>query len=97
MTEVSLFPTLSLSPDPKSASGLPFSTQQTQAQGDSQPPPPVKEDKQGMVQGGAEVKPSKDLVPLLGVPEGRVEGHEAHYVTKTTKARWDGKRLVKSP
>jgi len=47
-----------------------------------------------MVEGGAEVKPKKELVPLLGVPEGRVAGHEAHYVTKTTKARWDGKHLV---
>jgi len=43
-----------------------------------------------MVEGGTEVKPSKELVPLLCVPNDRVEGHEAHYVTKTTKARWDG-------
>ncbi len=49
-----------------------------------------------MVEGGTEVKPKKELVPLLGVPDERVEGHEAHYVTMTTKARWDGKRIVKS-
>lgn len=54
----------------------------------------MTEGKAGMVEGGTGVRPNKPLVPLLGVPEGRVEGHEAHYVTTTTKARWDGKRLV---
>ncbi len=33
-------------------------------------------------------KVPKELVPLLGVP-----GDEAHYVTKSTKARWDGELL----
>jgi hypothetical protein len=70
----------------------------TQKQDRPQPPPNVREEKKvDMVEGGSEVRPKKELVPLLGVPEGRVEGHEAHYVTKTTKARWDGKRLVYQP
>ena len=100
MTEVSPFPTLTLStdPSPKSASAIPFSTQQQtqeKEQANSQPQPDITEEKADMVEGATEgVKPNKALVPLLGVPEGRVEGHEAHYVTKTAKARWDGKRLV---
>lgn len=99
MTEVSPFPTLTLStdPDPKSASAIPFSTQQhtqKQEQVNSQLQPQITEEKADMVEGDTQVKSNKALVPLLGVPEGRVEGHEAHYVTKTAKARWDGKRLV---
>jgi len=94
MTEVSPFPTLSL--DPKSPAGIPFSTQPAQEQDDSQPPPHVKEEMVDKVEGGTQVKPNKALVPLLGVPEGTVEGHETHYVTTTTKARWDGTCLVES-
>ena len=93
MTEVSPFPTLSA--DLKSAPGIPFSAQQPQEQGGgSLPPPHVKEENVGMVDSGAGVKQKKELVPLLGVPEGRVAGHETHYVTKTTKARWDGESPV---
>jgi hypothetical protein len=93
MTEVS--PVSTLSPGPKTAPPIPFSTQQQPQERDgSKPQPYITKEKADMVEGGTEVKPTKALVPLLGVPEGRVEGHEAHYVTKTTKARWDGKRLV---
>lgn len=97
MTEVSPFPSPfpTLSPGPKSASGFPFSTQRTQEQDGSQIPSHIKEENADIVEEGTEVKPSKELVPLLHVPNDRVEGHEAHYVTKTTKARWDGKRIVK--
>lgn len=91
MTEVS-----PLSAGLESASGFPFSMQQTEEQGDSQLPPHIKEEEVDIVEGATEVKPKKELVPLLGVPDVRVEGHEAHYVTKTTKARWDGKRIVKA-
>ena len=92
MTEVS-----PLSAGLQSASGFPFSMQQTEeGQGESQLPLHIKEEEADMVEGATEGKPKKELVPLLGVPDVRVEGHEAHYVTKTTKARWDGKRIVKS-
>jgi len=36
------------------------------------------EEKVDKVEGGAEVKPNQELVLLLGVSEGRVEGYEAH-------------------
>ena len=54
------------------------------------------EENVGRAEGGAEVRPKKELVPLLGVPEGRITGHEAHYVTATTKARWDGESLAQN-
>lgn len=81
--------------------GVPSSAQQPlQARGG---PHPRAQEVQGAIAdggAGADVRPKKEkekekereLVPLLGVPEGRVAGHEAHYVTTTTKARWDGAR-----
>ena len=79
--------------------GVPSSAQQLlQARGG---PHPRAQDVQGAIAdggAGADVRPKREkekereLVPLLGVPEGRVAGHEAHYVTTTTKARWDGAR-----
>jgi hypothetical protein len=89
MTEVSPFPTLLASP--KSVPGIPFTAPQTQEEGGPQPSPYAQEGQLDRIGGSADVAPKKELVPLLGVPEGRVAGHEAHYVTKTTKARWDGK------
>jgi len=59
-----------------------------QEQDDSQPPP--HEEKVDKVEGGAEVMPNWELVS-----EGRVKGFEAHQTTKMTKARWDGRRLVR--
>ena len=98
MTEVAPLPLSVASAPPASApasagGGAPFAAQQQrQARGGAQ-------EVQGAIAdggAGADVRPRKEkekereLVPLLGVPEGRVAGHEAHYVTTTTKARWDG-------
>ena len=63
--------------------------QQAQAQDGSQLPRHVKNENMERAKESTEMKPKKQLIPLLGVPEGRVAGHGAHYVTATTEARLD--------
>lgn len=85
--EISPFPTLAPSKEPPLS--LPFSTPRDDKLSET------AEDTQNPTQARAAhlaPPPKRELVPLLGVPEGpiRIAGHETHYVTKTTKARWDG-------
>jgi hypothetical protein len=95
--EVSPFPTLLVVNGPKDAEGkrasIPF-VPDGKKEREAMPDKGVDVDSPGAGGGGDGPPPvpskvQKEMVPLLGVP-----GDETHYVTKSTKARFDGEPFL---